>query len=102
MDVTDDRIRYPVFAFSGGQGDRELPIEKTLALDLPAIIPLDFLGLLEKTLTHYKRIVIAPTTLSELFTERQFLRVTQPSQLVRAQRIQELIATGRQIGRAHV
>ncbi len=39
-------------------------------------------------------IVIAPTTLSFLFVERQFLRFHQPSEIAKARRLQGLIAGG--------
>ena len=94
-DANDRRIRYPVFGFFGHQNARALPSLRSVALDLATIITLDYLGLLEKVIGWFDRLTIAPTTLSTLLMERQFLRVQQPSEMVKAERIQALIAAGR-------
>jgi hypothetical protein len=72
-----------------------LSATKSIGIDISALITLDFLGLLDKTFAQFDRIVIAPTTLSELFTERQFLRFHQPSQLAKAQRLRDLLSEDR-------
>lgn len=94
-DPDDPRIRYPVFAFSGAHSVRDLSETKPAAFDITALITLDYLGLLESALAHFERPIIAPTTLSLLFIERQFLKVQQPSEMAKAARIQTLIADGR-------
>jgi hypothetical protein len=93
-DANDRRIKYPVLAFSGAQPERDITEAKSVALDITAIITLDYMGLLEKALKRFDQIVIAPNTLSMLFLERQFLKFHQPSQMAKAQRLQELIAAG--------
>ncbi len=95
IDDDDARIRYPVFAFFGLQTIRALPSLKSVALDLTSIITLDYLGLLERVIECLDAPTIAPSTLSELFLERQFLKIQQPSQIAKAERIQALIAKGR-------
>lgn len=94
-DPTDKRIRYPVLAFSGAQPERDIAGAKSVALDISAIVTLDFLGLLEETLARFDQIVIAPKTLSMPFLERQFLKFHQPSQMAKAVRLQALIGAGR-------
>ncbi|MCA1494203.1 hypothetical protein I6F11_25220 [Ensifer sp. NBAIM29] len=66
-----------------------------MALDITALITLHYLGSLEQTLAFLDNIVIAPRTLSFLFAERQFLRIQQPLEVAKAQRIQTLISAGR-------
>ncbi|MER8663611.1 hypothetical protein NKH34_21010 [Mesorhizobium sp. M1148] len=95
LDVQDRRVSYPVFAFSGAKADIELGPAMTAALDVTAVITLEYLGLLSDALTYFQRIVIAPRTLSFLFGERQFVRVQQPSEVAKAQRMQALISGGR-------
>jgi len=43
---------------------------------------------------HFDNVLIAPSTLSMLFIERQFLRVQQPSEEAKAERIRTLISSG--------
>jgi hypothetical protein len=78
-DANDRRIKYPVLAFSGAQPERDITEAKSVALDITAIITLDYMGLLEKALKRFDQIVIAPNTLSMLFLERQFLKFHQPA-----------------------
>lgn len=93
-DANDRRIKYSVLAFSGAQPEIDIMQAKSVALDITAIITLDYIGLLEKVLERFDQIVIAPRTLSMLFLERQFLKFHQPSQMAKAQRLQALIAAG--------
>lgn len=93
----DTRLRFPALAFAGTRGPLDASSAVPLALDITSIATLEYLDLLEPTLTHLNHAVIAPRTLALLFTERQFLRFHQPSQMTKARRIQELIARGRLI-----
>lgn len=90
----DARWQSPILAFSGARPLIALGDVQRLALDVTTIFTLDKLGLLQKTINKFKEPLIAPTTLSTLFVERQFLRVHQPSERVKAQRIQNLISSG--------
>jgi len=94
-DPDDRRVRFPILAFSGAQGFGPIPGDKVVAFDITSLITLDYLGLLDKVLTFFARVVIAPKTLGMLFTERQFLRFHQPSRVAYAKRIQALIGIGR-------
>lgn len=94
-DRDDRRLRYPVFAISGARPILDISSAKCAAFDITALITFDYLGLLEMALGHFERIVIAPKTLGFLFTERQFLKIHQPSEVAKAARIQALIAAGR-------
>ena len=94
-DGSDKRLPYPLFAFAGTNYSPRFEKASRIALDITALITLDYLGLLASTLNHFDTIIVAPSTLAELFAERQFIRVQQPSRIQQAKRIQELIAAGR-------
>ncbi|MCB1483317.1 MAG: hypothetical protein KDJ17_00315, partial [Hyphomicrobiaceae bacterium] len=91
----DGRVNVPVFSFSGGKSGALLAQSANVAIDVTALATLHDVGHLGKVLTFFDRIVLAPGTLRLLFTERQFLRVRQPSQVAKARRIQDLIAAGK-------
>ena len=91
----DRRIRYPVFGFFGLQSPRTIPTLKAVALDLTSIITLDYLGMLDKAIECIGTPTIAPSTISTLFLEQQFLKIQQPSEMTKAERIQGLIARNR-------
>jgi hypothetical protein len=89
------RAQVPILAFSGGRRPVNLEQASSIALDVSVILTLEYLGLLQETIEAFDRVIIAPTTLSSLFVERQFLRIKQPSEKAKAERIQRLIASGR-------
>lgn len=93
-DASDSRLRFPVFAFFGAHPWQRLIKASPVALDISCIITLDYLGLLQSVIDHFDHVFIAPSTLSMLFIERQFLRVHQPSELAKAERIRALIGSG--------
>jgi len=64
-----------------------------VALEPTAILTLEYLGLLRDAINAFDSVIIAPTTLSTIFQERQFLRVRQPSQKLEAERLQKLITS---------
>jgi hypothetical protein len=88
-------LPYPVFAFSGAQQPRSLAAGDKTAIDLTALITLDYLGILDKVAAHFNHLLVAPSTFSLLFLDRQFIKLHQPSQLEKARRIHKLIANGR-------
>lgn len=88
-------LPVPIPSFVGHRPPLQVPTDQAVALDLTNIITLEYLGQLDAVLGHFERVVIAPHTLTQLFVDRQFLRVQQPSQIARAERLQALIADGR-------
>ncbi|MER8715845.1 hypothetical protein [Mesorhizobium sp. M1295] len=93
--VQDRRLSYPVFAFSGARSAAEISQSATVAFDISALITMEYLGILDRALTSFTQVIISPRTLGFLFAERQFLRVHQPSIVIKARRIHSLIASGR-------
>lgn len=87
--------QVPVLAFSGARPKGNLQGAKHVAFDVSTLFTLDYLGLLGKAISLFERVVIAPTTLSNLFLERQFLRVNQPSEAKKAARFVQMIASKR-------
>lgn len=88
-------IKYPIFTWSGRRPIQVIAPEACVAFDTTALVSLDYLGLLEKALDYFKKVRIAPSTLGLLFADRQFLKIQQPSEIAKAERIQARIATGR-------
>jgi hypothetical protein len=93
-DPSDSCIKYPVFAFYGAHPWQSVTKSAPLALDISSIITLEYLGLLQMVVEHFDNVLIAPSTLSMLFIDRQFLRVQQPSEVAKAERIRALISSG--------
>lgn len=91
---TDRRFTFPVLAFSGARQPVDLAGARTIAIDITALFTLEYLGLL-RAIDAFDNFVIAPSTLSSLFFDRQFLKFRQPSEVTKARRIQQLIATGK-------
>jgi hypothetical protein len=91
---SDIRWQSPILAFSGLRPAVRVDHKQRIALDLTTIFTLEYLGLLERVITTFSHVMIAPSTLSTMFTERQFLRVRQPSECAKAKRIQGLIFSG--------
>lgn len=94
-DQNDPGMPFPVFAYSGARHGFDLAAAKRVALDITALITLQYLGLLRQTLARFATIKIAPGTLRTMFVERQHLKFHQPSQIERAERLQSYIALGR-------
>jgi hypothetical protein len=93
--ATNPKQQFPVLAYSGAKGPVDLSGVRRLALDVTSIFTLEYLGLLKKTIEAFDEIIIAPTTLSSLFFDRQFIRFQQPSQVLKARKIKHLITTGK-------
>jgi hypothetical protein len=93
--TTDPRQQFPILAFSGARGPNSLDGVRRVALDITALYTLDHLGLLGKVVGAFDQVRIAPSTLSSLFIDRQFIRFRQPSEVAKARHIKDLIARKR-------
>jgi hypothetical protein len=92
---TDPKQQFPVLAFSGLRAPFDLSGVRRVALDVSALFTLEFLGLLTRVINAFDQIIIAPTTLSSLFFDRQSIRFRQPSEVSKARQIKQLISSGR-------
>ena len=93
--TSDPKLQYPILAFSGARGPNALDGIRRIALDITSLYTLDHLGLLGKVIGAFDQVRIAPSTLSSLFLDRQFIRFRQPSEVAKARHIQDLIAKKR-------
>ncbi|SFV16905.1 hypothetical protein SAMN05192541_126138 [Bradyrhizobium arachidis] len=93
--TTNPKQQFPILAFSGARGPNDLAGLRTVALDITALYTLDYLGLLGKVIGAFDQVRIAPSTLSSLFIDRQFIRFRQPSEVAKARYIKDLIAKNR-------
>ncbi|SFJ32621.1 HTH domain-containing protein [Bradyrhizobium sp. cf659] len=93
--TTNPKQQFPVLAFSGARGPNDLDGLRRVALDITALYTLDYLGLLGKVIGAFDQVRIAPSTLSSLFIDRQFIRFRQPSEVAKARYIKDLIAKKR-------
>lgn len=90
---TDPNAQGAILAFSGRRGIADLSDKRRVAIEPTALFTLQYLDLLGPALQAFERVVLAPSTLSNLFVQRQFLRVHQPSAAKKARRIVDLIAS---------
>jgi hypothetical protein len=65
--ATDPREQFAVLAFAGNRPPDPMQGMRRAALDITALFTLDYLGLLQKTIDAFDKIVISPTTLGSLF-----------------------------------
>jgi hypothetical protein len=93
--TSDPKLQYPILAFSGARGPNTLDGVRRIAIDITALYTLDHLGLLGKVIGAFDQVRIAPSTLSSLFLDRQFIRFRQPSEVAKARHVQDLIAKKR-------
>ena len=91
---SDPRRRSTVPSYSG----KRMPLtfdatQKTVALDVTALLTLSFLGLLDVALAALKTVYIPHSTLAWLFEERQKAVFHQPSRISSARQIRDFLAT---------
>ena len=90
--TSDPKLQYPILAFPGTRGPNTLAGIRRIALDITSLYTLDHLGLLGKVISAFDQVRIAPSTLSSLFIDKQFIRFRQPSEVAKARHIKDLIA----------
>ena len=79
---------------SRGSTDGPDASEWTVGLDITSLMVLGYLGLLKKTLTAFRRVVLAPETMTLLLNERRRVRFHQPSRVEEAEEMRALIDQG--------
>jgi hypothetical protein len=92
---TDPRRRSIIPAYSG----KRMPLApdvggKTVALEATAVLTLSFLKILDVALDAFETVYIPHSTLGWLFKERQKAAFHQPSRIVNAHKVRDLVATG--------
>ncbi len=89
---SDARRRSLVYAFSGARPPTVQTEPKRIALDLTAIFTFAQLGILQKIVDHFERVLIPDQLLVWLFQERQRVAFHQPSRVKDAQSLKRLLA----------
>ena len=91
---TDPRRRSIIPAYSGKRMQLAFDVKgKTIALDATALLTLSFLKILDVALDAFETVYIPHSTLGWLFEERQKASFHQPSRIVNAHQVRDLLAT---------
>lgn len=91
---TDPRRRNAIPAYSGKRVPLEFEVRrKVVALDATALLTLSFLKILDVALNVFETVYIPHSTLGWLFEERQKATFHQPSRIVSARKVRDLLAT---------
>lgn len=92
----DPRRRSVIPAYSGKRVPQQFDvIGKAVALDATALLTLSFLNILDIALDSFSDVVIPHSTLGWLFEERQRADFHQPSRIVNALEVRDMLATGK-------
>ena len=91
VDQHDGRKRVPVPIVSGARQMVQMPPEWAVGLDVTSLMVLGYLDLLKRALTAFRRVVLAPDTMSLLLDERRCVRFHQPSRVEEAEEVRALI-----------
>lgn len=92
LNEADTRRRAVIYAFSGARPAAPLPPFVSIALDVTAIMTLARLGLLQKVIDAYDKVVIPHATLAWLMWERRRATFHQPSRIKDAHFLRKLLA----------
>lgn len=89
----DPRRKSLVPAFSGNRRPVKFDYsDKTIGLEVTALLTLSFLGLLDKALAAFDTVYLTHSTLSWLFEEKQKATYHQPSRISNAHHLRDLLA----------
>ena len=94
LNELDVRKRAMIPAFSGARGKAKAA-PATVAMDATALISAEFLELLELYIEQFDAIMIPHDTLAWLLEERVRIQFHQPSLVVAARELRDMIAVGR-------
>jgi len=95
MQETDPRRRALIPAYSGKQLKKDFTCRnKTVTLDPTALITLGFLSITDEVLDQFETIYIPHSTLPWLLDEYQKATFHQPSRVLEARKVRDLLATG--------
>lgn len=90
----DVRKRIPIYAFSGARKHLEVKPE-IIALDISALMTLEFLDLLNVCFKNFKTTIIPHGTLCWLFEEKAKFRLHQPILVKNARELIQIISDGK-------
>lgn len=90
---TDGRRRIVLPLFAGNRQPRLDLDPKSLAFDPLALLVLDYLGLLQRTIDAFEDVVVPAGTLHSFFEDREKSGPSQPSRILQAREIKDRIAS---------
>ncbi len=93
LDEPDVRRRPTIYAFSGARGKHKVN-PRIVAMDATALITAEFLGLLSTCIATFDNIVIPHSTLGWLLEEKARILFHQPSRVVAARELRQMISEG--------
>ena len=90
----DPRRRGAIPAYSGNRVPARINTDGAVGFDATALLTLGFLGreLLERALDAFKTVYIPHSTLAWLFEEKQKVNFHQPSRIINADKVRDLLA----------
>ena len=95
MDEPDGRRRTMIPIISCVHLTVRLDEKQTIGLDITSIMVLWYLDLLEKTLTAFQHVKLAPNIMTLLMWEKHMVRFHQPSLIKDAKQVRELVKKNR-------
>jgi hypothetical protein len=93
--LADPRRRASLPLFAGNRTGEAAPYAELAAFDLTALMTLAWVGLLEKALGFYPKVLLPAGAVTELFEGRQRIKRTQQSRLEDARYIRDALAARR-------
>ena len=91
----DPRRRAVIPAYSGGRNYAASSVDGRLGLDPSALLTLGYLDLLQIGLDSVEKVMISHGTMHWLFEERQAIIFHQPSRIIGARRVRDLLSEGK-------
>lgn len=89
---TDPRKHNLIPAYAGNRLFWNLPEDPVISFDVTSLLTLQSIGILDKVLCAFDKVVLPAGTMSQIFQEYSEARHTQPSRAQQAQEIKRLIA----------
>lgn len=90
---TDPRKHNLIPAYAGNRLFWDLPDDPVISFDVTSLLTLQSIGILDKTLSAFSKVVLPAGTMSQIFQDYSEARHTQPSRVQQAQEIKRLIAS---------
>jgi hypothetical protein len=89
---TDPRKHNLIPAYAGNRLFWNLPDDPVISFDVTSLLTLQSIGMLDKVLSAFDKVVLPAGTMSQIFQDYSEARHTQPSRVQQAQEIKRLIA----------
>ncbi|GAV12970.1 hypothetical protein [Paenibacillus sp. NAIST15-1] len=93
LSKTDLRYKDIIPAYSGTRQPNRIDEVEVIGIEATALITLSFLNILENTFEAFNEVHIPHSTLRWLFEEKQKISYHQPSRIIQAKKLRNMIAT---------